>query len=162
MSVTVETEVSLGQLIRDVSEHMDADARPEEIAQAVIDKAGDDLASVFLLELVTEAVRNTLSGQRRGALSQGGSSDGGTFSHKQARVRDWWQRALNTRYPVGGGNWKLLRDCTVDDLLHCIAEREAMIERTRAQIDKLNGIVTAMREHNAATAGDLSAEQVIL
>lgn len=153
----VGMSAELNQLIRDVAESAADDAGPVEIAQAAIDKAGDELAGQFLLDLVSALVPTILGAQRRGAMGGNGGR-----SPKLERRRSWWARALQSRVAVGGGEWKRLGDCTVDDLRSCIADRESFISSVRGQIEGYEKLIAAMQEHAADTVGELTAEQVEL
>lgn len=156
-----EEQLSLTELIRDAAASAADNATPPEIAQACIEKRGDDLRGTFLLQLVTVAVRDTLGGDRRTALSESSGSLNGR-SHKLSRRREWWSRVLATRVPTADGSWKLLGQCTVDDLAHCIAERHELIVRTRMQIEHYEHLIQAMTTHGAAIVSDLTVEQVQL
>lgn len=148
----------LYQLIRDVSGTLPDAATPADIAQAVIDKAGDDLAKQFLLELITAMVGDVLRLDRRAGLNAGRHSG----SKKVARRRDWWARTLQTRVAVGGGQWKRLGECTVDDLRHCILERQLLITQIEGQISNYGGLIASMEKHGVAVVGELTEDQVNL
>lgn len=84
-----------------------------------------------------------------------------TMNNKQGRSAkladrvSWWQRMLREQVSVGGGVWKLLGDCTIDDLFYCISERRDQIAAIECQIVKYETIAAAMREHGVDTVGQL-------
>jgi hypothetical protein len=154
---------TLGELIREVAATMPSEATPHEIALAVIDKAGDELARSYLLELVTATVYTKLAQSRNAALNASRTPTAPSKpSAKQARVRDWWTGFLAERVPVGDKNWKQISDCTVEDLQVLIDYRVRDVVSIQARIADYQKIIDAMRRHNATTAGELTADQVTL
>lgn len=158
---------TLGELIREVAAAMPSSATPAEIAVAVIDQAGDELAHQYLLELMTATVYTRLAQSRNAALNglTPPASDAAVAarpSAKQARVRDWWATILAERVPVGNQKWKQFKDCTVDDIEMLIADRRALIASIESRIESFQKIIDAMHRHHATTAGELTADQVAL
>jgi hypothetical protein len=173
---------TLNQLVRETAETMPGDATPAEIAAAVIAAAGDRMGE-FLLELVTDRVYAVLGAGRRASLNGLSASlngrppkagrrrspvpdpsPGPDLKHRRSPKVDrhglWWAEALKERVPVGDGEWKRLGDCTIDDLQHSIAEREALIGTVRGQINNYASLIAVMRRHGAARVSDLTADQV--
>lgn len=147
----------LHSLVRDVSASMPDDAIPSDIARVVIEKAGDELRGQFLFEMVTDVVEDVLCNSRRSTMDR----IGGGLSKKQQRSRDWWAKAITTeRIPVGGGQYRLLRDCTVADLTHCITERQQLIDNTLVQIANYQRLIDLMHTYSVTVVGQLTVEQV--
>ena len=166
MTVSIQRP-SLGELIREVCVVMPSSATPSEIAQAVIDKAGEELSRQYLLELMTATVYTRLAQFRNAALSGGWTATGNTASPakpsaKQARVRDWWSTVLDERVPVGNREWKKLRDCTVNDIELLIADRMALIANIESRVSGFQKIIDAMKRNRVTTVGQLTADQVAL
>lgn len=163
MTVTRTPQQELNQLIRDVVASADADATPLGLAEAVVEKAGEDLLSAVVIDLVADQVQCVLRADRRAALNRRpGGPRPGSVSPKLERRRDWWARTLDTRVCVGEGTWRRLGDCTVEDLQYCISERETLIGQVRNQIDNYAAIIAAMRKYKVRRVSDLTAEQVKL
>lgn len=167
MTAPTTQRPSLGELINKMCEVMPSSATPSEIAQAVIDKAGEEMSRLYLLELMTATVYTRLAQSRNAALSGGWTTASGPTptakpSAKQARVRDWWSEVLSKRVPVGEGEWKEIRDCTVTDIEYLIADRRARIASIETRIGNYQKIIDAMNQHRATTVGQLTADQVSL
>lgn len=167
MTATLNETPTLSELIREVAATMPSSATPSDIAQAVINKAGDDLARQYLLELVTATVYTRLAQSRNAALSGSWTATNSPPptakpSAKQARVRDWWSGVLSKRVPVGEGEWKEIRDCTVTDIEYLIADRRARIASIETRIGNYQKIIDAMNQYQATTVGQLTADQVTL
>lgn len=150
----------LNQAIRDVAASMGGDASPREIASAVVDKLGADALVVFLVDLVADRVLEVLRGQRNAALGRGQGASG--RSPKLERRARWWQQMLAAKVHVGGGEWKPLGDCTVDDLRVCVTERKEQIRQTQVQINNYLHLIERMEKHKAKTVAGLDPQQVDL
>lgn len=148
----------LNELIRDVAQSMPAEATPVEIAAAVIVKIGDD-SERFLLELVTSAVYGVLTASRNQAMNRAG---GPSKSPRVQQRRKWWDRFMSERVPVGDSQWKLIADCSKDDLEHVIAVREGQIAALAEQNAKYRKLIDAMDRFSAEKVSDLSPDLVDL
>lgn len=144
---------TLRGLIREVATDMPC-ADPREIASRVEKLTTNEQVSAFYTEALVPVVRDLLREQRNTALAQA-VAGAHRVSPKVAAVRDWWTEMLAARVHVGGSHWKLLGDCTADDLRFCISEREAEIERIQAQVARYERLLAAVIEHGAAKVSDL-------
>lgn len=75
-------------------------------------------------------------------------------STKVAGIANWWAAALRDRVHVDGG-WKLLRDCTFDDLMFAAAERREHARRNEAKADQYETLAKLLREHSVDRVADL-------
>lgn len=76
-------------------------------------------------------------------------------SPKVAAIREMWRQQLHTRYAVGNGEWRLLRDCTADNLDHAATYRDEQARRNAAAADKLRALRKLVVDHDVATVGQL-------
>ena len=159
-----QMSAALNALIRDVAQSMPGEATPREIAVAVVDKYGDELMREFLPELVTTAVYQIITASRNATLNNSPATRSGrdNRSPRVAAKRDWWNRLVNERTPVGENEYKLLGDCSAADLEHCIAVRESQREALAEQIGKYRKLIDAMNRFACDTVSDLSPELVDL
>lgn len=149
---------ALNDLIRLVSDQM-PNAQPAAIARVVAERAPKAMLRDWLRELLHERVtmlwrfdRNTptddviIIGDREKPPV--------TTSKKVKRRAQAWAEFCRQQYHIDGV-WKPLGECTIDDLLFCIAERQELIDRTQAKIKHLDTIIGLMRQHRAAKVADL-------
>jgi len=87
--------------------------------------------------------------------THGRPAAGGSPSHKGARIREHWRKALRDRMPVGDGEWKFLAECTGVDLDYAAGLREDHAARTLAHAEQLRRLGKLLVEHDADTVGDL-------
>lgn len=84
-------------------------------------------------------------------------------SPKVSAIRDGWQKRLHDRVHVGagGGDWKLLKSCTYEDLIFAAKERHETADRNAAAARQYGAWARLITEHDVATFGDLPAEALI-
>lgn len=80
-------------------------------------------------------------------------------SSKVTAIRDGWQRRLRDRVHVGQSAWKLLADCTYDDLLAAAAERQDQSDRTAAWAREYRAMASAVLDADVETFGELPVAQ---
>lgn len=78
-------------------------------------------------------------------------------SSRVQAIRDGWQKHLRDRVHCPDG-WKLLADCTYDDLLAAAVERRELADRNQARARQYDGWARLLTEHDVTTFGDLPAE----
>lgn len=75
-------------------------------------------------------------------------------SRKVTGIRESWRARLAERY-CGANGWKLLRDCTQDDVAAIVAERTELAKANAMEAQRFEKIAALLREHGAAVVGDL-------
>src|SRR5262245_58955494 len=75
-------------------------------------------------------------------------------SAKVAAIRSAWQRSLRDRVEFVGG-WKLLGDCTYDDLMAAAKYRRQLADRNQAMATAYEALAHRLTAAGVATAGDL-------
>lgn len=78
-------------------------------------------------------------------------------SRKGQLIREWWQQVLRDRVHCGpsAADWKLLGDCTFDDLMFAAGERRTQAERQLAKADQYSQLAQLVRDHRVKTVGAL-------
>jgi len=152
---------SLRALIRRVLLASDA-ADPDTLAQLVFDAIEDTDRVEALRQALHVAVREIVRQERMqhpitGALAVAATTTKTTAakSWKVAAIREGWQRTLRNRIHAGHGEWKMLADCTRDDLLHAAAERRAMAERNAVTAGCYTALAELLEAHEVKTVADL-------
>jgi hypothetical protein len=155
------TEFQLRDLIRDVI-GKSALADPDDLAAAVLAEIPEELTREALAQALRPIVRQVAAHHRlhtrivsEQTLEQLTPPSAG--SAKVRAIRDWWKRALLDSYHVSDGaiRYKLLRDCTADDLAFAIEERRAMARRNDAKADQLEIVQRLVLEHGVNQVGQL-------
>ena len=80
-------------------------------------------------------------------------------SSKVAGIRDGWQRRLRDRVHVGESTWKLLADCTYDDLTAAAAERQEQADRNMVWVREYRAMASAVLDAEVERFGDLPVEK---
>ena len=153
------TAFNLRQTVRDMLTESDV-ADPGRIAEMVMVRIAPDDHATALSQALRLFVRQVISETRTGnaptnvtpILSRG-------RSWKATGIRDGWQRRLNDRIHVGDSDWKLLGDCTYDDLIAAASERQQLADRNAAWARTYRAFAAALRDTGAATFRELPAEQ---
>lgn len=128
----------------------------------------DDLVALVFKEIPAadrgEALRQTLRPLVREGISlermahpipTGTRPTAPMGSWKVRTIRENWERALRSRLHVGAGEWKLLAECTRDDLLCAALEREMLAEQNAAAARNYTALAELLTMHGAATVADL-------
>lgn len=83
-------------------------------------------------------------------------------STKVAAIRDGWQRRLRDRVHGADGAWKMLGDCTYDDLMSAASERQELADRNQAWAREYRAMAEAVADAGVETFRDLPAERQML
>ena len=83
-------------------------------------------------------------------------------SMKVAAIREGWQETLQARYSVGPGQFKLLRECTYEDLQLIARGMDHRAETFASKARSLRSLASAVLEHDVATVEDLPAEVLMV
>ena len=149
------TDFTLRHVVRDVlAETTEAD--PGKLAGLVLARIPKKDYHAALSQALRLFVRQIISETRTGHNAPAPTPIQG--SRKVAAIREGWQRRLNDRIHVGDSAWKVLRDCTYDDLLHAAQERRSLAERNAAWARQYDAWARLLTEHDVETFGDLAAE----
>ncbi len=130
-------------------------ASPREIAAKVAENVPQRHLRAALADALVDYVRDEL-GRMRGRRGRAGRP--GSYSPKRAAIADMWRHELRDRIHVGDAQWKLLGDCTYDDLAKAAAERREQARRNAARAAFYENLAELVREHGAATVAELPAE----
>lgn len=79
-------------------------------------------------------------------------------SAKVAAIREGWQEHLRDRISVGHGDYRMLKDCTYEDLMHAAKQREKMAESHKAWAARFHGYASLLTEFDVKTFGELPTE----
>jgi hypothetical protein len=122
------TDFDLRALVRSVIDETDLPS-PRDIAAKDAEMVPDEhLRAALALALVSLAHDEVTRTRMANVASAAPSA-------KVAAIRaaaETWRRALHDRVHVGAGDWKLLADCTADDLAFAAEERREMARRNAA------------------------------
>ena len=149
----------LRAFIREVAAEQ-PEATPGEIASTVATLTkGSDLRR-FLEEALYPLVCDLLRGGRRNAMDNalGGNPGGGGRSYKLEERREHFAQLMSERVR-GSDGWKLVGDCTIEDLRFCIQRRHELIARTHNQINNFEQLIALMKKHKATFARELVAQE---
>lgn len=153
----------LRELIRSTAEEYPF-ADPLELAHHVAKLTPKHSLHDFYVEALNQVVSNVLGESRRNAFKalqqpqpqpRPGNAN---HSPKLAQRRDWWAELLRQRVPVGHV-WKVIGECTADDLQACIAEREKHIAGFRLQIANFAHLQALLHKHDVRTVAELPPQE---
>jgi len=147
------TDFDLRRSIRAIVEETDL-ASPEEITEKLAGQIpARDLRAVVTV-LLRDYVRVELSRLR---MRTGSDSPDATTnrSAKVAAIRAAAPRWLRDRVFVGGSEWKLLGDCTADNLAYLQQERRDNAARSLAAAEFFASLEKLVRRHKVARVSDL-------
>ena len=113
------------------------------------------LRSMVVMMLSQMRMSSNYPGDRDGGDSHYRPAAGGSPSHKGARIREHWRKALRSCLPVGDGEWKFLAECNETDLDYAATLREDHAAQTLAQAERLRRLRKLLAEHSADVVGDL-------
>lgn len=130
---------------------------PGEIADKVAESIPASALRAALHVTLRSYVRQVMAETRTNSAPNFRSPAAGRSVKVQA-IRDGWQRQLDNRVHVGDSEWKLLGDCTYEDLLACAAEREAIAARNQSMARYYRGLAGLVAEHDTAALRDVPAE----
>lgn len=147
-------KTDLDRLIHDVLADTTA-TTPHDIAVEVLKRIPD--AAAALAEALPVYVQVCLSRARMLTPSSDGATTSFRGVSRASRIRDDWDRRLQTPLWVGD-EWKRLADCTADDLRTVAAELRDKAEKVLAKADWYEHLAALLPA--GATVGSLSAAAV--
>lgn len=129
---------------------------PTEIADAVYDRTPEDA----IHEAYRLILRNTAREAIRTANMQASSTPeprrNPNRSSRVAAIKRTHIAYFDQRV-FANGNWKLLRDCTREDVLDLAAQRQEIADRNAAKDDEFRSIHDQMVTANVTVVGDLES-----
>ncbi|MDQ6524285.1 hypothetical protein RB608_11770 [Nocardioides sp. LHD-245] len=153
------SEFQLRHCVRDVLSRT-SEADPGVLAGLVLDEIPADAREVALAQAMRLFVRQIIS-ENRTAHHRGSSAPvhRSGQSVKVAAIRDNWQRRLHDRVHGADSQWKILADCTYEDLCAAANEREELAARNSAWAREYRAMASAVLDAGAETFSDLPVEQ---
>lgn len=158
------TEFNLRALVREVAAASKA-ADPGDLAEEVFPKIPRKEMASAVREMLRTYVRIVLGESRSvGHLAQEGvGSPGDDVSRtagrslKVAAIREAWRARLTDRIHTGPAStaWKLLGDCTADDLLFAADERRHVAERTLSRAVFYERLAEVVKDHGVTSVKEL-------
>lgn len=160
------TDFSLRQHVRAIlTDSTMADPR-ELAAEAFARIPAEDYGTALqqcLPDVVREEIRHSRNFAPAGAMTEQpraiGSGAKARPSKKVASIRAMWQEKLRERIHTGPApsDWRLLGDCTVDELMFAAEERRAMAARNEAKAEEYADLAEAVRTAGVQRVRDLPA-----
>lgn len=153
--------INLRELIREVAADMPGDATPRDIAEKVDGQLTVQDRKALFLDILTPAVADVLRESRRHAFAgRNAAPPGPVTSAKLVQRRSWWSAMCGSRVHVGGGAWKQVGACTVEDLQFCIEERQTQIVQLQGQIVNFTALLDALERRGVGTVAELDETDV--
>ena len=152
------TDLNLRQMVRDVLDETDL-ADPSEVAEKVFSGLRRSDYGAALQQTLRQFTRVVMT-EARAAGGPAMPQPTATKSWKVEGVRDQWVQQMNARIHTDSG-WKMLRDCTRDDLLFAAADRRRIAKENLATADRYELLANLMAEHGAETVNDLPCPAVV-
>jgi hypothetical protein len=125
---------------------------PEEIAAKVAESVPAKSLRAVLATVLRDYVRIELGRDRSPVLRPAP-----TGSAKVRAYREYAQRWLRERVFVGDSGWKLLGDCTYENLRYLEQERLVNAERSRLAAARYATLAELVQRHSVARVADLPA-----
>lgn len=145
----------LRHIVRDVLRNSTL-ADPGDIAAEVLRRIPARSTRDALEQTLRLYVRQVISEVRISSRPAPATAANGSW--KVAAIRDGWQRRLRDPVHVGAQEWKLLADCSYEDLLAAAAERRQLAERNQAWARTYDAWAGLLVEHDVKRFGDLPAD----
>lgn len=147
---------ALSELIKAVSAEF-PDSHPHKLARLVAERTQPEDMFEFYVAALERLVSDQIRSSRNATLNSKQSR-----SPKREERKSYWARFLAVRVCVGDSRYKVMADCTVEDLTACISERVDQIGALQGQIVKYEAIRDAVVAHGVATVGELPEGAVVL
>ena len=164
---TVPDEFDLRALVRQVATETSLRG-PEEITAKVVEMVPDKHLRAALLLTLPDTVRRVLFQDRqpveryaRQTEKQTAGNVNSARSSMSKRIREGWRRTLAGQFHIGHGQWKVLGECTYDEVMFLSAERQAHAEANAAAAAMFARLAAAMKRRKATTAGDLPEKVLV-
>lgn len=136
--------------VRDILDETDL-TTPAEIAEKVAEMVPTNQLRTTLATALREYVRVELTHTRARAAQP--TRTGGP-SAKVTAIRDAAHQWLRQRV-CAGDTWKMLGDCTYEDLLRLEQDRREHAQRSAAAAERFAALAALVRKHKAGRVGDL-------
>lgn len=162
--------LTIRSMLRDILETTDL-TDPHDIVDELLKRIPKARYRAVLQILLGDFVRAHLGESRRRATlppatsfpkiittKHAGGIKSKATSATVAAIRDGWQRHLRDRINVGSNDWKMLKDCTYDDLMSAAAAREKQAEANKAWAQRFHGYAALLTEYDVKHFGDLPTE----
>lgn len=152
---TTTNEFSLSTLIRDVVDttaFVGPDEVAAEVARLIPDEQKDTVLATCLRSHVHTVITQIRSTGAKLAPLPVRSAKNDAIRAWAAEQRD---RRLTEQLHVGGGEWKLLADCTAENLRFVAGERMAMARRCEVLASGYDTLADALDELDLKTVRDL-------
>ncbi len=120
------------------------------LAKAVIARIDDSDLPHALFEAVRRCVAQEVTRERMVRVKPDTSADAPASSRW-----DDVAHVLRQRLPVADGSWKLLADCTADDLLHAARVRREHAAENLAAAERFEAAAAVLSQRGERTVGDL-------
>lgn len=159
------TDIDLNQLVRDVVASSTL-ADPREVSAEVFRRIPSEDYGRLLLKLLPDLVRETYRTTRNHPVQVPFPSPGAKVpqppnrSHRVDGIRNTLGSGrLLDRVHSGPGtsDWKLLGDCTFEDLMYAARERQAQAARTQAKAAEYAALAELLRASGVDRVRDLPA-----
>jgi hypothetical protein len=149
------TDFSLRALVRNVLDETDLTS-PDEIAEKVAASIPKDQLRAVLAMTLRDFVRVEMTRVRSaGQNDDKAQPRPANRSAKVTAIRDAAPKWMRERVYVGT-TWKLLAECTYDNLMFLVADRSALAAQNSAAADRYQKIADAVKRARVACVADLS------
>ncbi len=145
-----------------VSEHLRSSTLPDPkdiaaVVYAAIPRADRDKALLQALRIICQ-VQASRERSNTEAVKEAGQEPAPSW--RVQGIRDGWARRLNDRMKISDGDtgWKLLADCTYDDLMAVALARRELAVRVAAKGDQAAAWAKAMKKARVERFGDLPTD----
>ena len=145
----------LHALVRDIADS--GLLGPREIAAKVAENVpGSRLREALALALVPY-VREFLTRARQPVVvsPQKARNVNSARSAKVQAIREGWRRVVSGQFHVGNGQWQVLADCSYEQVMFLVAERQEQARRNAAAAEMFERLADVMKRRKVARVGDL-------
>ncbi len=147
----MSADLNLRALVREVLDGTDL-TQPREVAAETLARLKPEDVRSALEQILSEFVRYEMHRLRNRGEAQAATAG---RSRKVQAIREAWQQKLRDRVHVGELGWKMLADCTRDDLLFAARERRVMAERNQVKAYEYERLAKLLGDMRVPCVGDL-------
>jgi hypothetical protein len=148
------TDFSLRALVRNVLDETDLTS-PDEIAEKVAASIPKEQLRAVLALTLRDFVRIEMTRSRSAGQNDEKQPRPANRSAKVSAIRDAAPKWMRERVYVGT-TWKLLAECTYDNLMFLVADRSALAAQNQAAAERYQKIADAVKRARVACVADLS------
>lgn len=135
-------------------------ADPDDVAAKVAENVPSNKLRTVVRVLLPAYVREHMRAQRASnPVISDAHRTRSARSSKVAAIRAEHERCLRDRVFTDAG-WKLLGECTYENLVYAANARREDAERNMARAAQYDALAAALQEHGVATVGELPATVV--